>query len=156
MLNCIFEDGGKGFLRHVTVDAIITMNNKLLLVRRASHLIQGDKLALPGGFLSRGETVYEGVIREVLEETGYKVKINKLFKIISEPSRNGEDRQNVEFIFLAKSGKKVSKPDDEVSEIKWFDLNDIPNEDEFAFDHYQTISLYLKYIKEKFNLPLIT
>jgi 8-oxo-dGTP diphosphatase len=65
MITCIFEDGGKGSKRHVTVDGIIVKDNKILLVKRGDNVTNPNKYALPGGFLDRDETLKEGVKREV-------------------------------------------------------------------------------------------
>jgi 8-oxo-dGTP diphosphatase len=156
MITCVFEDGDKGLLRHVTLGAIVIKDNKVLLEKRASHLNNPNKYALPGGFLNRDETITEATKREVLEETGYEIDDLKLFVINSMPDRKGEDRQNVDFIFLAKAGEKVAKPDKEVQGVDWFDLENLPNEEEFAFDHFDNLLLYKKYQKENFSLPIFT
>lgn len=56
-----------------TVALILNDENKLLVCRRAKEPAKGT-LDLPGGFIDMGETGEEGVTREVLEETGLKVK----------------------------------------------------------------------------------
>lgn len=155
MIECAFEDGGKGHLRHVTIDALVTDGNKILLVKRAQRLTNGGKYAVPGGFLGRDENIKTAVAREALEETGYKIEIGLLFAITDKPNRKNEDRQNVNFTFLAKPIEKVEDSDDEVSEIHWFNLDDLPDEEEFAFDHYNRILLYKKYLQNKLDLPII-
>ena len=47
--------------------------NELLVCKRAKEPAKGT-LDLPGGFIDMNETGEEGVAREVLEETGLKVK----------------------------------------------------------------------------------
>ena len=153
MIKCKFENNNQALLRHAVVDGIIVENNKILLVKRATHLSNPGKYALPGGFVNRDETVYQAIIREVLEETGYQSEVINLLSIIDNPNRAGEDRQNISFVFLLKPIKKISSSDDEVSEVIWFDINKLPNQSEFAFDHYQIIGLYKKYLREKFPLP---
>lgn len=155
MITCFFESKNKAFLRHVTVDAILVKKNKILLIKRACHLVEGNKYALPGGFLDRDETTSEGILREVKEETGYQGKIISLFRVNDKPDRKGEDRQNVDFVYLVKPGKKVATPDSEVRKVEWFALDKLPKPEEFAFDHYENIELYLKYRKRKFSLPII-
>lgn len=144
MITCKFEDGNEASLRHVVVDAIVIEKNKVLLIKRANNLINGGKFAMPGGFLDRDETAEQAVIREVKEETGYDSEVVKLFTIIDNPNRPQEDRQNVAFIYILKSLGKSGSEDTEVSEVAWFDLNKLPEEKEFAFDHYQTIQEYKK------------
>lgn len=144
MLTCTFENGNTSSLRHVVVDALIIQDNKILLIKRAPHLTNGGKYAFPGGFLDRDETVEQAVVREVKEETGYDVKVEKLFTILDNPDRPKEDRQNVAFIYVVKPQDQTGKADSEVSEVQWFDLERLPSEDEFAFDHYQTIQEFKK------------
>lgn len=154
MITCFFENKNKAYLRHVVVDALVVQEGKILLVKRAPHLSHGNKYALPGGFLDRDETTSEGVLREAREETGYEGKIISLFRLIDKPRRKGEDRQNVDFVYLVQVGRKSSVPDQEVKKIQWFDLDKLPPSKEFAFDHYQTIKLYLQYMREGFTLPI--
>ena len=49
------------------------VKNELLVCQRAKEPAKGT-LDLPGGFIDMSETGEEGVAREVLEETGLKVK----------------------------------------------------------------------------------
>lgn len=144
MVTCTFENGNKAKLRHVVMDALVISKNKILLVKQAPHLTNPNKYGLPGGYLDRDETTIEGIQREVLEETGYECKKVTLFTIIDDPNRKGEDRQNVEFSFVIELGERISKPDKESSAVKWFDLDKLPKEEEFAFDHYERVQMYLK------------
>ncbi|KKR33197.1 MAG: ADP-ribose pyrophosphatase [Candidatus Gottesmanbacteria bacterium GW2011_GWC2_39_8] len=154
MITCNFENGNKAALRHVVADGIVIRGNEILLVKRSIKHSEAGKYGLPGGFLDRDETVKEGIIREVLEETGYKCAVDNLFRINDNPERPAEDRQNVEFVFLLSVLGKTGKSDDEVSGVYWFDLDKLPSPERFAFDHYQTLELYLKYKEEKTNLPI--
>jgi 8-oxo-dGTP diphosphatase len=156
MINCIFEDGGKVSLRHVTVGTIVeNSNGEILLVRRAKHLFTGsNKLAIPGGFLDRDEDAETAAIREVLEETGIEVDDIKFFRVNDSPKRPREDRQNVDFIFIAKSVSAKLKDNSEVIEFLWITKNTLPEEEEFAFDHRDSIQLYFKYLENPFFLPI--
>lgn len=155
MITCQFEDGGKGKLRHVTVGAIVINDkNEILLVKRASPHRFG-KFTIPGGFLGRDENVEQATLRELKEETGYDGEIVFLFRIKDNPKRPKEDRQNVDFLYIVNVTGGKPTLNREVSEIKWFSEADIPPEDEFAFDHRDSILKYFKYLKEPFQLPII-
>lgn len=156
MINCIFENGRKASLRHLTIDGLVVRNNKVLLVKRALHMTSNPgKFAFPGGFMSRDEILNEAVVREVEEETGIKCNVLSLFKITDKPGRKGEDRQNVNFTFLMNPLNVSGNHDEEVSEINWFDLDELPGEEEFGFDHFEILNLYLKHLKSPFDLPII-
>ena len=143
MIKCTLENGDKVYLRHAVVDAIIVDNNKILLVKRANKSYEfPGKLALPGGYIDFDETVEQAVLREVLEETGYKAEVVKFLRYIDNPKRT--ERQTISFLFLLKPLRKVSGFDSEVSEIKWFDINELPPKEDFAFDHFEILESYLK------------
>jgi len=155
MITCNFEDQSKGLLRHVVVDNLIIDGHKILLVKRGSKYSEPNKWALPGGYVERDETTSEATQREALEETGYQTKVVKLFRIIDNPDRPKEDRQNISLVYLLNPLKKVGKSDHEISSTKWFDLSELPSEKEFAFDHYDNIKLYKQHLQKSFSLPII-
>lgn len=156
MIDCTFENGNKVNLRHVTVGAIaIDDSKKVLLVKRSPKIHNGNKYAIPGGFLDRDEDVKNAVIRELREETGYNGEVESLFQVNDNPLRPKEDRQNVDFIYIVKviGGEKVLNK--EVSNISWFDKENLPSEDDFAFDHRGIILRYFDYLDKPFTLPII-
>jgi len=72
----------------LAVDGIVlTKDGKIVLVRRLNEPFKGY-WALPGGFVEYGERVEEALKREVLEETGLKVRILKLVGVYSDPNRD--------------------------------------------------------------------
>ncbi len=156
MITCAFEDGGKASLRHVVVHAIVEMDGKLLLEKRDGPLLETGKWSLPSGYLNRDETVVEGILRELKEETGWEGEVISLFRVISKPDRpNDNNRQNVAMEFLIRPIKKTGEPDKESSKIEWIAIEDLIPLEEFAFDHGESIGLYLKYRKNPFPLPIV-
>src|SRR3990167_3491513 len=143
MINCTFENSRKASLRHVVIDAIVIKDQKILLVKRALHLWHGNKWAIPGGFLDRDETLKQAVVRELKEETGLHGKITNLFKIIDSPNRKNEDRQNVAFVYIVEASGQIKFDPHEVTDAKWFNINNLTDENEFAFDHYEIIRDYI-------------
>lgn len=159
MLTCIFENSSKTSLRHVTVNALVIKDNQILLGKRGTYngkpIIESGKWGPLGGFFNRDENLIQAVKREVMEESGWEIDDLQLLRINDNPKRPREDRQNVDIIFIAHAVKKVKDSDEEVKELKWFDLDKLPNDEEFAFDHRDNVELYLKYLKEKFPLPVL-
>lgn len=155
MITCMFEDGGKAELRHVVVHAIVETDGKLLLEKRAGPMLETGKWSLPSGFLSRDETAAEGILRELKEETGWEGEIISLFRINTLPNRPHEDRQNIAIEFLVKPIKKVGEPDAESSKVEWIPIDKLLPLSEFAFDHGESIGLYLKYRENPFPLPIL-
>lgn len=116
---------------------------------------EDGKWGLLGGFVDRDENLKEAAAREVMEESGYKVKNIQLLTVRDNPDRPKEDRQNISFIFICEATEKVGESDWEVDDQQWFDFKSIPSELEMAFDHYKNIELYLEHLDKKIDLPIL-
>ena len=65
----------------VGVGAVIVHQGRVLLVRRGKEPLKG-RWTLPGGALELGETLRQGVAREVREETGLLVEPVELVQLL--------------------------------------------------------------------------
>jgi len=78
--------------------------------------------AMPGGGLERGESPVDGTIREVLEETGYHVEIERLIGAYYIKATD-----NLVLSFAAKIvGQEEWQPNDEIAEVTFFHPEDLP------------------------------
>ena len=143
MITCRFARGNTAGLRHVVVHALVERDGALLLVKRAPHLGEGGKWGLPGGFLDRDENVAAGALRELLEETGWTGEVAALLRINSRPDRPG-DEQNVAFDFVITPHAQVGAPDDESTAVEWIPIERLPPLETLAFDHGESVALYLR------------
>ncbi len=76
----------------VGVGAVIVEESRVLLVRRGSEPLKGH-WTLPGGVLEVGESLIEGVVREIREETGLEVEVIELIELLDRIHRdNGRVR----------------------------------------------------------------
>lgn len=157
MIKCTFEDGGTASLRHTTVDGLVLneAGDQILLVKRATSLLEGGKWGDVGGYMERDETLVQCLEREVLEETGYRVHSIRLLTIRDNPDRPAEDRQNLAFVFVCVAGEQVGQPDDESETIKWFNLSQLPADEQIAFDHAANFKLYLETRADHRQLPVL-
>jgi ADP-ribose pyrophosphatase YjhB (NUDIX family) len=64
----------------VGIGGVIIEQERAVLIRRGSEPLLGE-WSIPGGALERGETLEEGVARELLEETGIEVRILQLIEV---------------------------------------------------------------------------
>ena len=64
----------------VGVGGVIIENGRALLIRRGSEPLRGQ-WSIPGGTLELGESLQEGVARELLEETGLEVRVLELIEV---------------------------------------------------------------------------
>lgn len=65
----------------VGVGAVVVDAGSVLLVQRGREPLKG-KWSLPGGMLELGESLHEGVVREVEEETGLQVEPLELLELL--------------------------------------------------------------------------
>jgi len=73
----------------VGVGAVVVDEGRVLLVRRGTEPLKGQ-WSLPGGMLELGESLADGVVREVREETGLMVKPIELIELLDRIHRDGE------------------------------------------------------------------
>ena len=64
----------------VGVGGVVVDDGRTLLIRRASPPLQGE-WSIPGGLLEVGETLEQGVARELAEETGLEVRVLELIEV---------------------------------------------------------------------------
>lgn len=155
MISCTFEDGNQSSLRHVTVGCLVIKEGSILLAKRSQGLLEAGKWCLLGGFVDRDETTSEAGIRETLEESGWRIGNLVLLRINDNPNRPHEDRQNIDFIYIADALEGVGDTDWESEEVRWFPLDSLPPKDQIAFDHADSIELYKRYIISSFALPVL-
>lgn len=156
MITCTFEDGNQNNLRHVTSGCIVVKGGQILLGRRSQALSsEPGKWCIVGGYAQRDETTAEAGIRETLEETGWEVTNLRLLRINDKPVRPGEDKQNIDFIYLADAVAEVGHMDWETQETGWFTLDNLPPVTEIAFDHADSIEVYRRHVQEGLALPVI-
>lgn len=105
---------------------VLNAEGKVLLARRGIEPRKGY-WNLPAGFMEIEEGVEEGALREVIEETGAQVKIEKLHTIY-----NLLKAQQVYLFFRAKMLNNHVELTPESMEIDFFSAEDIPW-DEMAF-----------------------
>ena len=137
----------------MTVDAVVVQSGHILLVKRGD--MPGKGLwALPGGFLNQDETMLDGAIRELKEETKIKVPVPvlkgsiKKSKTFDAPNRSARGRTITQafYIDLGFDGKlpKVKGADD-AEKAFWVPLNEVvAQRDKFFEDHFFIISYFTK------------
>lgn len=83
----------------VGVGAVVVDRGRVLLIERANEPLKGE-WSLPGGALELGETLEEGVVREVLEETGLRVEPVQVAKAFDRISRDDQGRVRYHFVLV--------------------------------------------------------
>jgi len=84
----------------VGVGGVIIDDGRALLIRRGSEPLRGE-WSIPGGSLELGETLEEGVARELWEETGLRVRVLELLEVFDRIYfGNGENTARPRFHFV--------------------------------------------------------
>lgn len=114
-----------------TVQAWIDRDGNFLLLRRNQEPHKGV-WNMPGGFVEPGEDGPEAIAREVREETGLEIEVERVIGIYR--SSYGEDTEPeplLDIAYLCHETGGSFGISDESQEAKWFPLADLP---ELAFE----------------------
>lgn len=131
----------------VSVDAVVTSGDHILLIRRNGFPYR-NRLALPGGFIDPQENAREAIRREVSEECGTEIDLGQFIAISVADNPNRDPRGRCISIVhraVLPEQVKVTAGDDAAS-VQWFPIDKILElpDDEFAFDHKQIIDFTLE------------
>ena len=117
----------------VVTDAVVLSpdGRKVLLGKnvRNAHVLTG--WILPGGKLKKSETLEECTRREILEETGVRIRIesNRITAFVGSSSMNGVVPETYVIVgFLARAESEKLEKSAELKDLKWFPLNGLPDD----------------------------
>ena len=134
----------------VGVGAVVVDGTKVLLVRRGQEPLKGE-WSLPGGALELGETLQQGVMREVLEETGLIVVPGGIIEIldrITHHETSGQVRYHyvlIDFVCHVTGGTLCAASDAE--EVQWVERGQLQN-------GYRLAPVTIAVIEKAFRLGL--
>ena len=131
------------------VGGVVIRDGEVLLVRRAYPPRAGE-WSLPGGRLELGESLVEGVRREVLEETGIEVDVGAVVEVFDRVHRDADGRVRYHFVivdFLGRPVGGVLVAGDDAADARWVTRADVAGLDvnphamaviDRGFDAHQT------------------
>jgi bifunctional NMN adenylyltransferase/nudix hydrolase len=136
----------------VTSDAVCVKSGHVLVIKRGMNPGKG-LFALPGGFVNQDEFVEDAAIRELREETGKWLSVEKLRErienkhVFDHPKRDPRGRC-ITHAFLFKLNDKgplpLVKAEDDAAEALWMPFSDvIANEECFYADHCHIINFFV-------------
>jgi len=108
--------------RSVTIVVFSKDGKEVLLHQREDFRIW----SLPGGHIEAGESWEEAGIREVYEETGYQIAVDRLVGEYSRPQMSGSG--DVSYVCLGRivGGEPIERGP-ETLKVKWFPLDALPS-----------------------------
>lgn len=118
----------------------------ILLVKHAEGISAG-KWALPGGWITYGESVDDAAKRLLKSLTGISDIYLEQLKAFGEPNRFPNKRVvTLAFYALVNEESYSLIPGFTASDAKWFNVHDVP---ELIYDHNQILDFGYKHLKHK-------
>lgn len=118
---------GHGLLPLVGVTAVVLDDEGRVLLHRRSD---DGRWATPGGILEPGEQPAQAVVREVREETGVEIAVERLASVIGQEPHtypNGDRVQLLDLAFRCRPvGGELRVDGDESLEVAWFAPDEVP------------------------------
>jgi 8-oxo-dGTP diphosphatase len=103
---------------------ILNENNEVLLLKRKQDDFMGGIFELPSGKIEEGETIRDGLIREIKEETALNVtSIGMYITEFDYLSGSGKKSRQLNFEVKAQSDESIILT--EHDEFKWFKISEI-------------------------------
>ncbi len=105
----------------VGVGGVVIAAGKALLIKRAGPPLEGQ-WSIPGGMLELGETLKDGVHRELLEETGLTVRVGEIVEVFERifPDETGRIRYHfVIHDFLCELVSGEARAASDVTAVAW-------------------------------------
>lgn len=135
----------------IIVGGIIQKEDKILMVKEAKKKCYG-KLNIPAGHLEDGETIFEGAIREIFEETGCKVELTNMLPIINDEFENDTF---IIIIFLAKLlEEKIGFSSEEILETKWIKKEELKTMNNETLRDAKLVHQILQFLGQEKVYPL--
>ena len=125
------------------VTGILIEDGKILLVRQVVSSERG--WSLPGGRVEAGETLEEGLLRELQEETSLKTKISKLLYLCEKPE-DDPPILHITFLLERVSGD-IRLPSNEFDRNPISDVKMVPIDDLTSYGFSET---FMNIVKNEF------
>jgi 8-oxo-dGTP diphosphatase len=98
-------------IQKIVAGAVIILDNKILLLERANGEFKEGLIELPSGGVNDNETIIQGLIREVKEETGLKViSVTDYLGYFDYLSKSGRKTRQFNFKVITEPGEIKINP----------------------------------------------
>ena len=111
----------------IGVGGLVFERGNVLLVRRGSHPAKGY-WSNPGGKVAHGESLIEAVEREMLEETGLRVRVGPLVEVYERLPRRGAGGMDDHFVvldYLCEATGGLLRAGDDAEAAGWFAVSEL-------------------------------
>jgi 8-oxo-dGTP diphosphatase len=111
----------------VGVGGVVIRDSRVLLIRRGTEPLKGE-WSIPGGMLELGESLVEGVKREVLEETGLRIRPLEVVAVLDRIQKNAK-RVRYHYViidYVCRPARGRLKPGSDVLDARWVQRKNLP------------------------------
>lgn len=124
-----------------TASALVSDDDGRVLLSKRAHDPAAGRWDVPGGFVEEGEHPLDCVRRELREEAGIGLAEEQLLGIwMDEYDYKGRNVATLNVYYRARLGEGTPTPADDVAELRWFTLGEVPADD-LAFAHIRDVLL---------------
>lgn len=105
----------------VGVGGVVVSNDRTLLIKRGRPPLEGQ-WSIPGGLLEVGETLIEGVRRELREETALEVRPLELIEVFERIELDGGGKPRYHYVvldYLCESLGGEARAGSDVTHVAW-------------------------------------
>jgi 8-oxo-dGTP diphosphatase len=130
----------------VGVGGVVISAGRVLLVRRGAPPLAGE-WSIPGGMLEAGETLFEGVRRELAEETGLQVRVVEMIEVFERISLDAAGKPKYHFVvldYLCELERGEARAGSDVTAVAWAARPDL--------EKYSLTDTALRVIEKAFEL----
>jgi len=130
---------------------IIRKDNKILMIKEAKKSCYGQ-WNFPAGHVEKFEKITDAAVREVLEETGCKVKLTGLLPIMS---KNIQEETFIFFTFTVELlEESINYNKNEILDVQWIESEEIKNMKYEQLRDYNMAMKAIEYIENNKVYPL--
>lgn len=111
----------------IGVGAVILENDAVLLVRRGNEPLKGI-WSIPGGALELGESLIDGVRREVREEAGLEVEVGEIVEVFQRITRDAGGGIRYHYVlvdYVCRLAGGMLAAADDAAEVRWFTSSEL-------------------------------
>lgn len=111
----------------VGVAGVVFCGEEVLLVKRGREPSKG-LWSLPGGAVELGEGLAAACAREVLEETGVRVRVGPLAEVFERIARDGQGRVEYHYVlldYLCQAARQEPVAGDDAAEARWATMDQL-------------------------------
>ena len=111
----------------VGVGAVILQGDAVLLIQRGNEPLKGI-WSIPGGALEVGESLIDGVRREVREEVGLEIEVGEIVEVFERVTRDEQGVVRYHYVlidFVCRPTGGALAAGDDADDAKWVTASDL-------------------------------